>query len=185
MNLKEQISRIQSMMGLVNEDVEKTEKLFSEYLGNDKSLWVVYVDIAKTLNDSFTIEHFLMEYKYSGGLKLLAGGILPQTQKAYDKLNKAVGSVLGITSGYRTYQRQGEIFIQMANKYGGTISGGLKQAALPGFSEHHTGRALDISGYDKVNETLLKKYGFVRNYLKPIDNFRIAEPWHIYYNGDL
>jgi hypothetical protein len=185
MNLNEEVHRIKSIMGVINEDVEKTEQLFSEYLGNDKSLWNVYLDIAKTLKDSFTIEHFLMEYKYSGGLKSLAGGILPQTQKAYDKLNKVVGGGLGITSGYRSYQRQGEIFIQMANKYGGTISGGLKQAALPGFSEHHTGRALDISGYDKVNETLLKKYGFVRNYLKPIDNFRIAEPWHIYYTGDL
>lgn len=185
MNLQENISRIKQMMGLLNEDTKKTEMLFSEFLGNDKSLWDVYNDISKKLNDKFTIEHFLMEYKYSGGLKSLAGGILPQTQKAYDKLNKSVGGKLGINSGYRSYQKQGEIFIQMANKYGGTISGGLKQAALPGFSEHHTGRALDISGYDKVDETILKKYGFVRNYLKPIDNFRMSEPWHIYYKGDL
>ena len=185
MNLQENIHRIKQMMGLLNENTKKTEMLFSEFLGNDKTLWDVYYKIQKELNDYFKAEHIELEYKYSGGLKSLAGGILPQTQKAFDNLNKSVGGKLSITSGYRSYEKQGDIFIEAANEYGGTISGGLKQAALPGFSEHHTGRALDISGYDKVNETILKKYGFVRNYLKPIDNFRMSEPWHIYYVGDL
>ena len=185
MNLQENINRIHQVMGLLNEDVEKTEQLFSNFLGDDKSLWNVYKDIAKELNDTFTVEHFLLENKYSGGLKFLAGGILPQTQTAYDKLNKSVGGGLGINSGFRNYKKQGEIFLEWAKKLGGTISDGQKLAALPGFSEHHTGRALDISGYDKVNETILKNHGFVRNYLKPIDNFRLAEPWHIYYRGDL
>ena len=63
MNLQENINRIHQMMGLLNEDVEKTEQLFSDFLGDDKSLWNVYKDIAKELNDTFTVEHFLLENK--------------------------------------------------------------------------------------------------------------------------
>jgi hypothetical protein len=52
----QEIKRIKSMMGLLNEDTKKTEMLFSEFLGNNKSLWDVYDDISKKLNDKFTQE---------------------------------------------------------------------------------------------------------------------------------
>ena len=68
-----------------------------------------------------------------------------------------------------------------------------KANTIPGFSQHHTGKAFDIfsvetSWWNKnsdVKEWVSKnapKYGFDVTY-KSQGPLRIAEPWHLYYVG--
>jgi len=75
------------------------------------------------------------------------------------------------------------VFLKCAKKRGGTISGGLYQAALSGFSQHHTGKALDIlSGVSRLTSKILQKHNFILPYPKKT-SFRISEPWHIYFDS--
>ena len=69
------------------------------------------------------------------------------------------------------------MFLDSAKEHGNTISGALTQAGLPGFSQHHTGKDLDISS--RVSPKILQKHNFTLPY--PTETpFRMAEPWHIY-----
>lgn len=54
------------------------------------------------------------------------------------------GIILNIVSAFRTVDRQTEI-IQRKIDSGQTISETLKVSAAPGYSEHHTGRAVDLT----------------------------------------
>lgn len=98
----------------------------------------------------------------------------------------------GITSSYRGYDKQVDVF-------GGGIStaGGIIQrqqyVALPGFSQHHTGKCFDIFSVEPEwwykNPDVMKyvrdnasKFGFKVSY--PFDGYlRKHEPWHILYIG--
>ena len=83
-------------------------------------------------------------------------------------------------NSFRDHVKQKDTFIEMAIKNGGKIKNGLRQAALPGFSQHHTGKAFDISSSNLVTDKMLSSFGFKRPY--PTDTgFRMPEPWHIFY----
>lgn len=94
-------------------------------------------------------------------------------------------------SGFRSVDRQAEI-IRAKLTAGQTIADILRLVAAPGYSEHHTGRALDIGspGYTSLDESFAETaayrwlvahastFGFNLSY--PADNpHGIAyEPWH-------
>jgi LAS superfamily LD-carboxypeptidase LdcB len=177
MELYEQINRIKGLM--LNESDENVTVL-QKYLGDNQELIQKYTEIENTLGDKFTEDHFNQEIAYSGPLKQLSTGILPDTLKQFNLMKREIPSISIRENSWRDYEKQKETFIKYAKKYGGTISGGLKQAALPGFSQHHTGRAIDVGDYRKLTPQILNKYGFVVSYPKQT-SFRIAEPWHIYY----
>ena len=100
-----------------------------------------------------------------------------------------------IMAGYRTYEYQQELYDEELESTGETSS---TLVARPGYSEHHTGLAVDfttnINGTHKsydgtgdyawINENCYK-YGFINRYpagkeqLTLIDN----EPWHFRYVG--
>lgn len=101
-------------------------------------------------------------------------------------------------SGYRSYQRQSQIFENKAEKYGRETAN--KTSAVPGQSEHQTGLAMDVS-CSSVNYQLTERFGqtpegmwlkenahrfgFIVRY--PKDKIDITgysyEPWHIRYVG--
>ena len=102
-----------------------------------------------------------------------------------------------LTSGYRSLHEQQEILKEKMALYGETEAS--KWAMRPGYSEHHTGYAVDISictqqgnyiryrGQDEygwINENC-HKYGFIRRY--PGDKKEITgvynEEWHYRYIG--
>lgn len=102
-----------------------------------------------------------------------------------------------VTSGYRTLSNQIEILKEKTALYGKEDA--LDWAMLPGFSEHHTGYAMDISiytdqgnyiryrGQDEyrwINENSYK-YGLIRRYSgEKKDITGIAnEEWHYRYVG--
>ena len=177
MELYEQINRIK---GLMLNEADENLTILQKYLGGNQELIQKYTEIENVLGDKFTEDHFKQEIAYSGPLKQLSTGILPETLKAFNLMKSKVPTISIRDNSWRDYDKQKETLITYANKFGGTISGGLKQAALPGFSQHHTGRAIDVGNYRNLTPDLLKQYGFVVSYPTQT-SFRVAEPWHIYY----
>ena len=102
-------------------------------------------------------------------------------------------------SGYRSYSRQKEIFLNNIVHKGKKHT--LRYSAAPGTSEHQTGLAMDVSSksvryklvtaFSKCDEGkwLAKhahEFGFIIRY--PMDQYDITgyayEPWHIRYVGE-
>ena len=124
--------------------------------------------------------------------------------RAYLKLKKELekeGIIVDLDSARRTIEAQQRTWDDFMAKYGDTYT--RRTVAVPGYSEHHTGLALDlyliIDGKDIVeNEDLvqypeiwakihekLAKYGFILRYLEGKEDITGYgyEPWHIRYVG--
>ena len=108
------------------------------------------------------------------------------------------GINLVIDSGYRSYSYQEEILNEYKSKIG--IKEALTKVAMPGYSEHQTGLAIDFGYIDnikyieEVNEDTKEskwlydnayKYGFILRYPKGKENITgyKYEPWHYRYVG--
>jgi hypothetical protein len=92
---------------------------------------------------------------------------------------------------YRSYEDQKNQFLQEASKFSkDKIDNALKRVAIPGYSQHHTGKSIDYGGnticlrknawpngdYSKPN-----KWGFTLPYMSGVK--RMEEPWHLFYVG--
>jgi D-alanyl-D-alanine carboxypeptidase len=113
-------------------------------------------------------------------------------------MNEAGQGVLLIQSAYRSYSEQTAIHNKMVKSYG--LQKGEAVAARPGYSEHQTGLAMDVSargqgcrirvcfGQTKAGIWLAGnayKYGFIVRYpdgATPITGYQY-EPWHMRYVG--
>ena len=130
-------------------------------------------------------------------------------KKAYDaylKLKEDLekeGIFVDLDSARRSVAEQQRIMDDFTQKYGADYA--LKTVAAPGYSEHHTGLALDlyliIGGKDVVeNEDMIQypeiwevihsklaDYGFILRYLEDKEHITGYgyEPWHIRYVDDV
>lgn len=126
------------------------------------------------------------------------------TAAAYTAMHAAAakgGISLWISSGYRSNERQGELFEQEVALYQKTYSVrsvaeayAERSVARPGYSEHATGLALDLNGvrddFDQTPafrwlDTHAQEYGFILRYPKnkqEITHIKY-EPWHYRYVG--
>ena len=98
---------------------------------------------------------------------------------------------LRIASAFRSFDYQNKI-IQKKIKNGRSIESILKENTLPGYSEHHTGYALDFISkeayslsvdFEKTDEfnwllNNANKYGFYLSYPKNNNRGIMYEPWH-------
>jgi LAS superfamily LD-carboxypeptidase LdcB len=107
--------------------------------------------------------------------------------------NKKFGISGGVVSGYRSYDDQVNNFAKKVLNNKRTIDNVQASNTLPGFSQHHTGKAFDIystetSWWDakpKIKKWVAdnaKDYGFEITY-KTQGPLRVAEPWHLNYIG--
>lgn len=114
------------------------------------------------------------------------------------KASKSDGMDLVAVSGYRSYQRQSELFEAEVKSKGETEA--VKWVARPGTSEHQSGLSMDVSsvnygskldqGFDQTKEFKwltenAYKYGFILRYPKgkeSVTNYEY-EPWHYRYVG--
>lgn len=122
-----------------------------------------------------------------------------ETYAQFQKMAQAAladGVQLYVTSGYRGYVDQQEVFDSYLLEGGEAYA--LVYAAKPGYSEHQTGRALDIftpgmtltsfAGTKGANWLASEayKYGFILRY--PEDKVDLTgyefEPWHYRYVGE-
>ena len=129
-----------------------------------------------------------------------------ETYKQYISLEKALkedGINIKLDSAYRSVQSQQELWDKWVNDPEKGLAYVKKFVAAPGYSEHHTGLAIDIClekdgelVYDNNKmladiETFLKihtklaDYGFILRYLKGKEDTTgyTYEPWHIRYVG--
>ena len=110
--------------------------------------------------------------------------------------NKKAGVELIISSAYRTYKEQEEVYNDYKKKKGEEYAN--KYAAKPGYSEHQTGYAFDIlttgartttfettKEYEWLQENAYK-YGFILRYPKGKENITgyDYESWHYRYVGE-
>jgi D-alanyl-D-alanine carboxypeptidase len=118
----------------------------------------------------------------------------PEAAAAWKRMRDAAsgeGKVLVALSGFRSVERQAEI-IRVKLLAGDSIDEILKVVAAPGFSEHHTGRAVDIGvpGETPLTEAFAltpafrwlvshaHEFGFKMSYPRGNIHGIAYEPWH-------
>lgn len=129
-----------------------------------------------------------------------------ETYKQYKKLEKDLkkdGIIIVLDSVYRSVKEQEDLWDRWSKDPEKGIEYAKKYAAVPGYSEHHTGLAVDIvikkdgklieENEDMIEEReifakvhkKLSKYGFILRYLEGRDDITgyTYEPWHLRYVG--
>jgi len=151
--------------------------------------------------DSYTTDYVLPLYIEEQDLIVIGNDIYDRPQllfsKVADKWHEMRESAkkeeidLYIVSAFRSVEYQASI-IRIKLEKGLKLSDILRVSAAPGYSEHHTGCALDLTTTDvdalsesfdktKAFEWLQqngKHYGFKLSYPKNLNSKIIYEPWH-------
>ena len=145
----------------------------------------------------YTEQQDLFEFKDEGKSFQLHPDAFTAWKKMKDAA-EAEGIRLNVVSAFRSIERQSEIIEEKRMK-GVSDEDIFKLNAPPGFSEHHTGKAIDIntSGFPPLEEEFeesdafqwlsvnAKDFGFRLSYPKE-NRFGIAyEPWHWFYEKEV
>ena len=182
---------IREMYGLINEQ----EDIISQYV-TDSRLEKILKEIENTLGENFTKEHFEYEINVSGEIKTESNGLLSEVVTAFNKMKNESGcdDIFIKDVSYRTYETQKNMFIKegKGQPIGSRINFAMKRVAIPGYSQHHTGLAIDYGGnticlrektWPNGNFNRPNKWGFILPYMLG-GNMRMKEPWHLYYVGN-
>lgn len=147
--------------------------------------------------DDLVVPNVSFSFSYNDEKKLMRKVAAEALEQLFEAA-KADNIYLNGVSAYRSYKRQYEIFTNNVKKQG--LDHTMKYSATPGYSEHQTGLAIDVSA-ESVNNRLdesfgksaegkwlaehAHEYGFIIRY--PKDKVQITgyayEPWHIRYVG--
>lgn len=96
-------------------------------------------------------------------------GLNPQFMTPLEAMIQASGGRIWINSGYRSEERQAQLYQGAVAKYGAANAG--KYVAPPGHSNHNFGLAADLGGDLELAHQLAPQFGLV---------FPMSwEPWHI------
>lgn len=164
--------------------------------------YLILVNKKNGLNEKYIPDNLVeVKLKTGGNKKIyLEKKTYKQIKKLLYDMNKLFDSEIVIDSGYRPYLYQENLMKDLLKEKG---EDAYKSLALPGFSEHQTGLAVDIGFYkdnlydDKFNIDDYKKefkwlqnnaykYGFIIRYPKDKEAITgyIYEPWHLRYIGE-
>ncbi|NLD59773.1 MAG: M15 family metallopeptidase [Clostridiales bacterium] len=165
------------------------------YFGVDSTRYkgaILLVNAENTLSPDYVPEALVNLYEQRHSFRLASSDIrlTRDTYEAMERMFAAAeaDNVNGfiVTSGYRTYERQREIYEQSEPGY----------AQAPGASEHQTGLAFDVtaensgSGFEGTAQYAwlrqhAHEYGFIQRY--PANRADVTgisyEPWHFRYVG--
>lgn len=182
-------------------DKEETAKASAEKLSGDTDDWaLVLINEEHPLDRSYVPQLAAVDAERSVDVRILDSLQQMMADGAAQGLN------MYVTSAYRSYERQREVFnAGMQTRIGSGMSPldayeDTKTAiAIPGTSEHASGLAVDIiaSGYSELDERqadtaeqqwLMEhcwEYGFILRYPKDRSDVTgiIYEPWHYRYVG--
>jgi len=187
--INEEIIRVKELMGILNEDIT---------VNIPQVIKSKLKDVERKYNVTITDANVNAELKEEGQYYEDNGGEDAKARKQIDKLVSALRQTFpkigskGVVSSYRSYDKQVDTFGGKIARDGG-VSKRQKYSALPGFSQHHTGKTFDIISVEpswwSQNSDVKKwvadncgKYGFKVSYLSD-GVLRKAEPWHLYYVG--
>ncbi len=126
--------------------------------------------------------------------------LTPQAAAAWLSMQRQARAdqiTLALVSAFRSVARQREIILEKLDQ-GLSIDTVLESVAPPGFSEHHTGRAIDIgtsedSALEEVFETTpafqwltrcAAGFGFRMSFPRDNPSGFVFEPWHWCYHED-
>ena len=164
--------------------------------------YLVLVNKENRLPQNYESQVELIDVENSFGAKYR---IEKETYDHFVKLREAVlkkGIQIELDSVYRSVARQQEIVDEFTKTSGADYV--KKYVAVPGYSEHHTGLAVDIClvEYGKIiddNDAMIERketfkeihgelanFGFILRYLPGKDNITgySYEPWHFRYVGE-
>ena len=152
----------------------------------------ILVNKGNKLNNDFIPENLVKVKRCSlGNFYLEEEAAYAYESMCVDLINKGLN--ISITSAYRSYDEQKELYNTYLKLYGKSYVD--KYVAIPGCSEHQTGLAVDLESleYDifKNSQEYLwvkensYKYGFIIRYQKGREKITgySAEEWHIRYVG--
>lgn len=128
----------------------------------------------------------------------LTGAAATALEELARDMHKAGAGQLFVNSAYRTYDYQGELFLQKVDQHGEAEA--LQRSAKAGYSEHQTGLAADVSvpaqgcaimacfGDTDGGIWLAEnswKYGFIIRYEEGTSDITgyTYEPWHLRFIG--
>ena len=141
--------------------------------------------------------HALARVDAAGRVTLRRAAAEAFRRMARDALDDGV--VLVPVSGFRSYERQERVFFGVAAARGQTPGERAKVSAPPGYSEHHTGYAVDISAPEMGDElsvefertaafrwlaTNAAAHGFEMSFGRDHPMGVSYEPWHYRWVGD-
>lgn len=129
-------------------------------------------------------------------------GLSPEVEAAYETMRTEAEELdlnFVITSDYRSYSDQEDIYNDMLAVYG-TVEETDRWVNRPGFSEHQTGLAIDVGSYESWELQELPfgytpeatwvaenahHYGFIIRYPEGFEDITNMsyEPWHLRYLG--
>ena len=133
------------------------------------------------------------------GVKIITNAVAGKAFTEDELLEEGID--IELDSTYRSVERQKEIWDEFEKDHG--VEYCRKYVAVPGYSEHHTGLAIDVclvkdgeviddnddmiaeeEIFSRVHE-LLAKHGFILRYLKGKESITgyAYEPWHFRYVG--
>lgn len=179
-------------------ETKKTENTKSGDFKDDR----LTEPILKAINDlikkgvNITTKNIDKEFEQEGSTRPDLGKNKTAEKKILELIsdcNKKFGLNGTVVSGYRSYSDQVKNFSRKVLDDKRSIDNVQASNTLPGFSQHHTGKAFDIYSTDEnwwINRPKVKKwvadnalkYGFEITY-KTKGPVRVAEPWHLYYVG--
>ncbi len=140
------------------------------------------------------LQNVSLQYSYAGNKA--ASIVIENFENMRNEVEKELGVRLMINSSYRSYKSQEEIYNEykkISLKYADSY------AARPGFSEHQTGLAIDITSLEHKTAKEFKeseeyawlkencyKYGFVLRYPENKEHITgyNTESWHFRYVGN-
>jgi len=153
---------------------------------------ILLVNSANRLDANYVPPELVNLYQQRHSFRLASSEIY-LTRECYEAMEKMFAAAedadmngYTITSGYRDYNRQAEIYAESEPGY----------AQEPGASEHQTGLAFDVTvetsqGFESTPQYgwLMEnahKYGFIQRYpANKVEQTGIAyEPWHYRYVGE-
>ena len=165
-------------------------------------IYLTLVNKENKLPDDWTDKVDLINARNSNGRQFQVEVVALQHFEALREKLFEQGIDIELDSTYRSVQRQEELWEEFKRMYGEEYC--KKYVAVPGFSEHHTGLAIDVclikdgriiddndemisevETFSKVHEKLAD-YGFILRYPKGKEDITgySYEPWHLRYVGE-
>lgn len=182
---------------------ERIRKIRVIVLGGSQGKYPVFVNRNNGVSAAFVPKNLVKMEKGTLGWNMHKDiYICDEVASAYQEMQKIAAQeniYMRVIHGYRSGDEQRDIIRRLTEQKGQKEA--ARQAAPVGFSEHHTGLALDIGGMRKSNGTYITsnqdayqwleqnchKFGFMIKNLKGKEHITGTryEPWHIRYIGNL
>ena len=126
--------------------------------------------------------------------------LVPEAAQAWREMKTAAaadGVYLRLVSAFRSIERQSEV-VRRKLAQGESVDDVLRVCALPGYSEHHTGRAVDVTVHGGALlgvafagsaafvwlQEHAATFGFSLSFPEENAFGYVFEPWHWCYQGD-